>query len=512
VAVIKQYVNLTAKEGEKDRGNKPTVEATPKSKKKFFSFKRKVQWEITPTGDANVDTKYLSKAERAQVDKEETKESDGKFTNEVLLPHVGKDKYKVTVKKKGDEANLLEIEYETWRKIYYSVWLMNDKCKGIFANIKDKFHAAFEPAGIELELKGEFDCKADETSTIMPADADFYDLPSIYPDNTADVEDMPFHLKIAFVNDLSELKDRALDRRVEKTDTDNTKDRWVEDLDAGSRPASKGEKTVSELNALESPASGDAYVLKDAGKLTKGNLKVKSGQLVKWSGSAWELNVGRWVAHIKLDDPLGAEESDWKKEVKAEPSGGSAKTLANEALEKVAEKEVKVLLHKDAGLNAELDRGKRVTVSVTLGLVVAGGCCGYSIGNFVVCRSKDPETSILQTFTHEIGHGLQQVVKTVNKYKANGSADGTETNTLWHTDDYGGQGPHCQHNTEVADSTKTTSGKTYVHKAGKLCTMYYADHAEVDADGKFCPTCEGYLRRTNLSAKAMKKKGWLWYK
>ncbi len=514
MAVIKQYVNLPAKEGVQDRGNKPTIEVKAKSKKKFFSFKRKVEWTVEAVGDQNVDQKYLSKAERAQVKNETTKESDNTFSNEFLLPHVGKDKYKVKVKKPGDDASLKELEFETTRKIYYSVWLMNDKCKQIFGNIKDKFHAAFEPAGIELELKGEHDCKEDEETTCMGSRWQEYDLPSIYPDDKADIEDRPFHLKIAFVNDISKLAERPLDRRVDKTKTDDTQDQWVEDLDAGSRPASKGKKSVSDLNGLESPANGDAYELSDGGKLTKGNLDVESGQLVKYDGSKWALHSGRWVVHLKLPAPLAKTEDEWKKGLKGKKSGGTEKTLNKAWLEKVDSKHVKVLLHNDAELNANLERGKRVTVSVQLGLLEGGGCCGYSIGNFVVCRSVDTETSILQTFTHEIGHGLQQVVKTVNKYKANGSADGTETNATWYTDDHGGQGPHCKTNCKEVDSTKTTSGKTYKHDTGKpkLCTMYHADDANVDPDGKFCDSCAGYLRRTNLGAAAMRQKGWERYK
>ena len=517
MAAKKQYVNLPAKEGVAERGNKPTLEAKPTSKRGFFSFKRKVDWTVTP-GDKNVAPKYVPAAARCKVKDPTTTEADEKFTTELTLPYTGKDTYKVTCKKNAkkekDQTQLLELEFETWRKIYYSVWLMNQKCKTMFDNIKTKFHAAFEGAGIELEMVGRFDCKQDEESTIMPADAAKYDLPSIYPTGTEAIKDRPFHLKIAFVNDLVEEKEQALDRALTRSKTDKAKNAWVEDLDAAKRPASKGTKSASDLDGLKDPAEGDAYELSENGTPKDGPASKKGDLLVRKSGK-WVVHRGKWVAHCKTAE-LARDGDTWKKELKAKVgSTGAEKTLDAARWEKVSKEEVKIKLHEDADLNAALDRGNKVTLRLKLNVLLNAGCCGYSIGNFVVCRSKDPEVSVLQTFTHEIGHGLQQSRKELKTYKADtGAADGTEANPKWYTDDHGGQGPHCWTNAKEVDSDKTTSGKTYDHDStkGSLCTLYHADHAKVDADGKFCETCLENLRRTDLSAEAMIAKGWKWYK
>ncbi len=517
MAAKKQYVNLPAKEGVTDRGNKPTLEAKPTSKRGFFSFKRKVDWTIEP-GAKNVEVKYLAAAARCKVKDPTTTEADEKFTTELTLPHTGKDTYKIKckkhAKKESDQTQLLELEFETWRKIYYSVWLMNQKCKTMFDNIKDKFHAAFEKAGIELELVGRFDCKQDEETTVKPAHYTKLDLPSIYPDDKKDIKDRPFHLKIAFVNDLVKEDEQALDRALTRSKTDKTANAWVEDLDASTRPASKGTKSASELDGVKDPAEGDAYELSENGTPKDGPASKKGDLLVRKSGK-WVVHRGRWVAHCKTSE-LDRDGDAWKKELKAKVgSSGAERTLDKARWEKVSKEEVKIKLHEDAELNAALDRGNKVTLRLKLNVLVNAGCCGYSIGNFVVCRSKDPEVSVLQTFTHEIGHGLQQARKECALYKVDtGASDGTETNPVWYTDDHGGRGPHCWTNAKEVDSTKTTSGKTYAHDStkGSLCTLYHADHPKVDPDGAFCPTCLENLRRTDLSAEAMKAKYWELYK
>lgn len=653
----KQYVNLPAKESQKANGNKPILEALPKGKKGFFEGKRKVLWTLEPVGNENVDKKYLAAASRANLKDAESTEAGGKFTNELRLPHVGKDKYKVKVKKKAkkekDQAQLHELEFETWRKIYYTVWVMNDECERIFNAVKDRFHAAFEPAGVELEMVEQLRCKADEEWTLMK-NSD-YDLPWVYPDDTEEVEHVPFHLKVVLLNNLREFaaRDHCVEVDRDKVLTPNPwkadPDFWVVDLDAGSRPASKGKvklaaintpskltaeqvnklkgakagdsceltdggkltkgnldvtsgkvvvydgagwrllgstsKTVEQANGLTpskgdtltlsdggkltkgdltvssgdqviydgaawvkvaaslgkfrvadvndprkkpdgltdpqldsliTPANGDAWEVEEKGTLTKGTTKVERGNLVKWDGSKWVVHRGRWELHIKPGHPLG-KDATWNQNAVLYLVDGHASVNNFDAakLEKVSDTELKVKMHADAKLNDAIDRGKKVKVQPKLGLMV-DTCCGYSIGNFVVVRiAEDPgrlESCILQTFTHEIGHGLQQAAKRWKLYDDNGSATGgEEANTLWHTNDKGGQGPHCSHNAKEIDSNgKTTSGKTYEWDStkGKLCTLFFRDDGNVEAAGKFCPTCQENLRKTNLSEQAMRDKGW----
>ena len=140
--------------------------------------------------------------------------------------------------------------------------------------------------------------------------------------------------------------------------------------------------------------------------------------------------------------------------------------------------------------------------------------CGHSIGNFIVVRKNEanPNVTVLQTFTHEVGHGFQQVVRREKLYKPNGARDGSkwDTNANWHTDDYGGQGPHCHYNAVTAADPDTSSGMTYVHDPTlrTLCTMFFRDDRAVDANGKFCVSCQPRLARVNLGQSKMKQAHW----
>ena len=139
---------------------------------------------------------------------------------------------------------------------------------------------------------------------------------------------------------------------------------------------------------------------------------------------------------------------------------------------------------------------------------------GHSIGNFCCVRineSGTPEqrrTTVLQTLTHEVGHGCQQVIRRERLHNANGIANGWENNANWHTDNFGGQGPHCSLNARLRASTRTTSGQEYTHNSGTLCTMFYRDDPAVDADGKFCAQCKPRLMRVNLGRREMRRQGW----
>jgi hypothetical protein len=67
---------------------------------------------------------------------------------------VGGDKYKPRCSRLRDHSNPVDVEeFETWRKIYYSVHWMNAQCLATFNAVKTRFEAAFLQAFIELEMK-----------------------------------------------------------------------------------------------------------------------------------------------------------------------------------------------------------------------------------------------------------------------------------------------------------------------------------------------------------------------
>lgn len=171
---------------------------------------------------------------------------------------------------------------------------------------------------------------------------------------------------------------------------------------------------------------------------------------------------------------------------------------------KVGDQALEFDFSRDARLKKALDETKTLDVAVWTH-ERSHGYCGYSIGNFVcIKRVGASDTSLLQTFTHEVGHALQQAVHVEPLYDDDGSENGEDENTHWHDDAFGGQGPHCFYN-----CTKNHAKKRIVPNGGaKLCTMFYADHPNVYDDGRFCEHCLPRLKRVSLGQGAMLAKHW----
>lgn len=183
--------------------------------------------------------------------------------------------------------------------------------------------------------------------------------------------------------------------------------------------------------------------------------------------------------------------------------------------------ELTIRLEDNSAIKRALDAGKDIVVRIRVR--ERGDYLGHSIGNFCCVRIDEEgtpaerATTILQTLTHEIGHSCQQVVRSERRYDDDGNPTSpVERNAMWHTDNEGGQGPHCKTNAHLISNIAangdeledTTSGNHWDWLSGTLCTLYYRDHDEVDADGKFCDSCKPLLARTNLGARKMRLEGW----
>jgi len=85
-------------------------------------------------------------------------------------------------------------------------------------------------------------------------------------------------------------------------------------------------------------------------------------------------------------------------------------------------------------------------------------------------------------------------------------ADRTYSKGMWHTDDQGGQGPHCATNcTLVEDFSKPS--KTRWRDENGACTMYYAGSMK-RTNGVFCANCIPRLKRADLGHFNMLNKSW----
>lgn len=140
---------------------------------------------------------------------------------------------------------------------------------------------------------------------------------------------------------------------------------------------------------------------------------------------------------------------------------------------------------------------------------------GHSIRNFVCVRIERGESrkrtkeSVMQTFVHEVGHGLKQAVQDEKLYDA---GDGSDTGRLddhptWHTDANGGRGPHCWKNERL--NTRNVyycpSCRAGLAAGPELCVMSYAADVHRPKDGSFCENCLPRLKRADLSESRMQK-------
>ncbi len=157
-----------------------------------------------PTQPPNVDQKYLSRAQRARVRNGQVRNRRERFRNRVYLPHVGGDVYKIMCNQRGERGNDdLEVdEVITYRKLFYTVHLMNDACETEFNAVKDQMEAAVDEGYVELENVTTDRTRVDEAHT-RSTNA----LTHLY-NRRPRLSDRPFHLRVVILNDIYERKTR----------------------------------------------------------------------------------------------------------------------------------------------------------------------------------------------------------------------------------------------------------------------------------------------------------------
>ncbi|WP_437723767.1 hypothetical protein [Sorangium sp. So ce861] len=433
--MIKQYVNLPVKAAD-HHGSRVTLEVQANN---LGTTRIGVSewWVEDAPGATNTALKYLSATERARPRRTHSRNQSNTFRNTLLLPHTGGDKYKVKCSKRGNRSSPVDVEeFETWRKIYYTVHYMNAQCLATFTAVKARFEDAFKtPAFIELEQAGSLQTLVDEPNTLASNS-----LPHLYRRHPP-LANKPFHLRIVVLNDIYDLEDGEYD-----------------------------ERSVTSL-----------------------------------------------ITMINTENPLSdVSPTHWLRQARARVVGRRNQWLnIQRYTTKVSDTEIRVDVTGHRQLAAAINAGQRIRIRIRTR--ERDHYLGHSIGNFCCVRINETgtpaeiETTILQTFTHEVGHGFQQVVRRERTYDGNGNFKAWERNPMHHDDRFGGQGPHCAVNARRERDPDTPSGWTYEHNpgAGSLCTMFFRDDDAVDSDGKFCDShCTPRLRRVNLDAAHMRAQGW----
>jgi hypothetical protein len=464
MAVIKQYVNLTGAAATTNiHGPTRTVRVAPNDRAALLPTDR-AEWWCMPVGANNTDVQYIQGVRRVRPRDNfpafshlTGTTSSGHFQTQVSLPYVGGDQYEVKVCKETDhrdpaKTRTLADTFETWRKIYYTVYYMGADCFNFFNFVEPRILDAFGRGYIELEklqmiptmtVIGKVNADAAETFLDGTPDA-ILDLSPLGAGRLpSHATTKPYHLATVVVPDVYETAPRH------------------------------------HLLVRNNPADNlvvNYLLFQQAGNTTLRVTDCVTTARTRWAGHpAWINALPRMtlVSATRATAVVAARsELSWD----LRPVPGLTNHLAAAA-----------------GNNYELDLR---TIEERHNFV------GYNVGNFCIVETVSGVTSALQTFTHEVGHAVGQAVQQEAKWDATvgTTALPAEPNPRWHTDNFGGQGPHCWHNA-VLSAAAAPAGHTavFVHGGGgDLCTMFYADEPHVDPNGRFCHFCEPRLRRQSL--------------
>jgi hypothetical protein len=455
----KQYVNLPSVAANPERGETRRLQITPNTVPNVNAGDR-VEWWIEPN-PGNTDSIYLSPASRPRLQFNETPitAASGKFENTITFPPSGGDIFTIKAAKAGDRANFLQTgEFETWRKIFYTVHYMGADAQNLFNSLRGKFEDAFKDGFVELEqvqMVATATQMARVDATIQPMlgrpQLHFMRDPpngiiGLRPAGSGTLTDKPFHAALLVVPDIYSVKEEIFAMAGSRNVTGTTTFTFQLHTDPGNASAFVYRATASWPGRL-------AIDVKD--KLSVVGVPTRRRSVLSWD------------------------------------------------------------LTTVPGLTLHLAAAPANTFDLNATLVSESGVMGYSIFNFCIVRTIDGSTDVLQTFTHELGHGVGQAVQKESRWDGPGNALSDEHNPFWHTDPYGGRGPHCQTRAVLQAAPASeglTTGQWYRYGgAGHLCTMFFSGESHVEPNGKFCENCVPRLKRYTLNSASMTTRRWNYF-
>lgn len=407
----------------------------------------RVEWWVDPVGANNTDQQYLSLAARAHLNQSETVISPSNFfENTLTLPHVGGDKYEVKASKKNDRSNSVATDtFETWRKLYYTVYHMGNAGLNFFNNLEADFKAAYERCFIEIENTAKTATLTEmlrvdvsyNRSRVHGLSFPFLDgsadaIADLAPEGSDTIQHKPYNLVFLILPDIFRITPR--NNRAVFTTTVGT--------------------TTYNFRLHEYPGRPRAFL--------------RSAQ-IRWPGQVW-IDAKPYYTLV---------------------SAGARSSQINWDFSAVN------------GLTTHLARRRRNNFEVRWTVLKEHRINGFSWRNLCVVKTSHGMPGVLQTCVHEMGHGVDQVVKWEDRWDAAGASIAREHNPRWYDDVYGGRGSHCNTNAvlRAGGPPGLTSGQIYVHQAGagSLCTMYHAGSRHKEPHGRFCAShCEPRVKRRNL--------------
>ena len=390
-----------------------------------------------------------------------TSGADHFFDNALTLTQLGGDKYEVFASRDGQRGNNVRFPpagdwLQTWRKLYYTIWYSGADTLGLVGNVEAAFQGEFRRHFIEMERRG----LNPTLVAVTEARVDMWSWAA--RTGGATIGDFPF---------MSGGPGALMSLRVNGAPPA-----------AGTLPDKPWHAAV-----LMVPYCYDTSFEDRNYPTTRNVTGVETVFDPVWDDP---LNGGQFMYTAQASwGALGATD------VRSYFTRGVGVTPDTY--------QVRWDLNPLPGLTAHLAASPANNFRLRFTFVTRSAINGYSFGNFFVvgCTGR-PESHVLGTFVHELGHGVKQVVQDEAIYNGAGVALATRfPNPMWYDDTYGGQGPHCHTNAALTGPAGTPSGFRYSWWAAlgpdKLCTMYHAGHFHRD-NGVFCATCAPRIRRANL--------------
>jgi hypothetical protein len=401
MAVIKQYVNLEPDPNNKDYGNTRTVKVAPDQLKNVQPTDR-IEWWAETVGNDNVPNLYIDPALRPQFDPPFSPLTgpigNQYFETTFKLPQVGGNEYQIKACKQVDNRDpkktvTLKDTIQTWRKLYYTLYHMGITGLANFKVIKDKFEEAFKECFVEFNNVAQI-----KTLRIVKTfDADPYNGVFLDGSSNAIIDLKPCGSKGTLSNKPFHLALLIV--------PDFYFTLHSEEINKNIRDIKVSSVQVPNEDIFFNPADPLSFI---------------RSATISWPGYSY--NVRDKFTY------LGNNQVDW--DFTSVP--GLTTYLATP--------------------------GNNFNIKYIL--VRKMDTEGYNMfkTNFCIIRTKDSgrygSNLTLQTFTHETGHALQQVVDLEKTWdEKNGNQLSPKINPHWHNDDYGGIGSHCSTNAILWPST-----------------------------------------------------------
>lgn len=200
----KWYVNLQADYGGTSKSTAGDDIALVATRKFGHGRKRQggrtVNWTLVDAGAHAGDVDYVAVGRRARLDYPQTAEqANGEFHNTLRLPPLGGRTYTVTARKATGANNVaFDKQYESWRRIYYSVHAMTPQCRRLFESVEQQIKDVFAGVHIELKRRHMNACIVNEAVTVRLSHDP--QLPHTY--NGPELDRGPHHLRAVLVRDL----------------------------------------------------------------------------------------------------------------------------------------------------------------------------------------------------------------------------------------------------------------------------------------------------------------------